>query len=388
MDADRSVGKAHAPMPDDLASTMPAAFPTEADALKPLAFDAAAAPLLVAVDGRVLVANAAAEAELGAAVRRRTALAAVGPDGPVLEALAARCTDTGGIVKALLANGEAVSAAPLRGGAVVITLPRVAADGLGSGAAGLSAAAGMGRTLAHEVKNPLAGIRGAAQLLKADATGEEGQALAQLVIDEVDRIRRLVDRVEALSETRRPSRAPVNLHRVLSRVRALAETAAGPQVRFCDRYDPSLPEAWGDEDQLVQVFLNLVNNAVEALLGAKGVGAREGGEIVLATAYRHGSVARTGDDALAPAPLEVTVADDGPGVPAGLKPHLFDPFVTGKPQGEGLGLALAAKLVAQHDGAIEFDSRPGRTVFRVRLPAAPKGGTPASEAPALKKRPA
>ena len=351
-------------MPDDL-SPLRTSGQIDADHLKAAAFDAAAALLLLVRGGAVVAANAAAEQAFGAAANRGAPLERVSLDGQTLVSLAKRCAEEGVTVRTLLPSGEAATAAPVRGDVALITLPQDAAGAEARVAAGLSAAAGMGRTLAHEVKNPLAGIRGAAQLLKADADGE-GKALAQLVIDEVDRIRRLVDRVEALSETRRAGRAPVNLHRVLARVRALAETAHGDAVRFRDRYDPSLPEAWGDEDQLVQVLLNLVNNASEAVLN----GPRKGGEIVLSTAYRHGAVARTDDDALAPAPLEVTVQDDGPGVPASLQPRLFDPFVTSKPTGEGLGLALAAKLIAQHDGAIEFESRPGRTLFRVRLPDA------------------
>ena len=352
-------------MLDDLTTT--ASTPSlDAEHLKACAFDAAAAPLMLVEAGRILALNAVAEAYFGKAGRRGADVASLDPDGPLLASLARRGAEEGITVKAMLPPGEAATASPVRGEVVLVTLPQGAAEAEARVAAGLSAAAGMGRTLAHEVKNPLAGIRGAAQLLKADAVGE-GVALAQLVIDEVDRIRRLVDRVEALSETRLPARAPVNLHRVLARVRALAETAHGDKVRFGDRYDPSLPDAWGDEDQLVQVLLNLVNNASEALVG----GAGRGGRIVLATAYKHGSVARTGDDRLAPAPLEVTVEDDGPGIPVALQPRLFDPFVTSKPNGEGLGLALAAKLVAQHDGAIEFESRPGRTLFRVRLPQVP-----------------
>ena len=353
-------------MADDLASS-PATSSLDVEPLKALAFESAPSPLLLSKGGRIVVANAAAHVEFGGLVRPGAALSSVDSVGAVSQA-ALRCENDGVSARILLRDGRFVTAAPLRGEVLLLGLSGSAPDAHANASDGLSAAAGMGRTLAHEVKNPLAGIRGAAQLLKADATGD-GKDLAQLVIDEVDRIRRLVDRVEALSETRRPPRARVNLHRVLNRVRALAETAAGSHIRFRDRYDPSLPDAWGDEDRLVQVFLNLVNNAVDALTGA-GHG---GGVLTLATAFRHGSVARTGEDGVSPAPLEVTVEDDGPGVPPALQSRLFDPFVTGKTTGEGLGLALAAKFVAEHDGALEFESRPGRTVFRVRLPAAPKG---------------
>ncbi len=353
-------------MADDLASS-PATSSLDVEPLKALAFDSAPSPLLLSRGGSILVANAAAQDEWGKDVRPGAALSSVGDPPGLLSQAAARCENDGVAARILSRDGRCVTAVPLRGDTLLLALSAPAPDAHAHAADGLSAAAGMGRTLAHEVKNPLAGIRGAAQLLKADAVGD-GKALAQLVIDEVDRIRRLVDRVEALSETRQPPRARVNLHRVLTRVRALAETAAGSSIRFRDRYDPSLPDAWGDEDRLVQVFLNLVNNAVDALTGA-GHG---GGSLTLATAFRHGSVARTGADAVSPAPLEVTVEDDGPGVPPALQSRLFDPFVTGKATGEGLGLALAAKFVAEHDGALEFESRPGRTVFRVRLPAAPK----------------
>ncbi len=359
-------------MPDDLAAS-PATSAPDVDPLKAKAFEAAPTPLILCVGGRLLDFNAAAREELGGAGRRGRRLTDLTGPLAALETVVARCEASGAPAQGLLSDGRTATAAPLRKDVVLAALSMTAQDAHAHAADGLSAAAGMGRTLAHEVKNPLAGIRGAAQLLKADATGE-GPALAQLVIDEVDRIRRLVDRVEALSDTRLPVRAPVNLHRVLTRVRALAETAAGSAVRFHDRYDPSLPPAWGDEDRLVQVFLNLVNNAVEALTGSP---ARRG-VITLATAYRHGSVAPLGARGVAPAPLEVSVADDGPGVPPALQSRLFDPFVTGKPQGEGLGLALAAKFVAEHDGVLDFESRPGRTVFRVRLPAAPRSAVVAA----------
>ena len=364
-------------MADDFAPS-PAMSSLDVEPLKALAFEAAPTPLLLSAGGRILAANTAAQTEFGPGAKPGRLLPEFDAAPKALSEAARRCGDDGVAARALLPDGRSVLAAPLRGEVLLVALSDAPPDPHAQAADGLSAAAGMGRTLAHEVKNPLAGIRGAAQLLKSDASSDDGKALAQLVIDEVDRIRRLVDRVEALSETHRPPRGPVNLHRVLTRVRALAETAAGSAIRFRDRYDPSLPDAWGDEDRLVQVFLNLVNNAVDALSGA-GHG---GGVLTLATAFRHGSVARTGKDAVSPAPLEVTVEDDGPGVPPALQSRLFDPFVTGKATGEGLGLALAAKFVAEHDGALEFESRPGRTVFRVRLPAAPK---PASSKPAPSK---
>jgi two-component system nitrogen regulation sensor histidine kinase GlnL len=258
-------------------------------------------------------------------------------------------------------------ATPLPTGAILVSM---SAKAMASGfdrATDLRSVAGMGRTLAHEIKNPLAGIRGAAQLLKTGAPPDDA-ALAQLIVDETDRIRRLVDRVEAFSDEKPIEREAVNIHVVLDRVRALIASGAGDGLVLKEAYDPSLPPVWGDEDQLIQIFLNLAKNAAEAA-HARG---DDRGEVMISTAYRHGVRLRSAGGAdPRGAPLEVRVQDNGPGVPADLRDRLFDPFVTTKPQGSGLGLTLVAKLVADHDGLIDFDSEPGRTVFRVRLPVQP-----------------
>jgi len=222
---------------------------------------------------------------------------------------------------------------------------------------------GLAALLAHEIKNPLSGIRGAAQLLEPGLK-EEDRALTQLICTETDRIRNLVDRMEVFGDERPLGIEPVNIHQVLDHVKRLAETGFLGNSRISVEFDPSLPPVPGNRDKLIQAFLNLVKNAAEAI--AEG---REPGRIVLRTAFRPGMrLAVPGTGARVSLPLMIEVEDSGPGVADSLKPHLFDPFVTTKRTGSGLGLALVAKIIGDHGGVIECESVPKHTVFRVLLP--------------------
>ena len=222
----------------------------------------------------------------------------------------------------------------------------------------------MGRMLAHEIKNPLAGIGGAAQLLREDVQSEEGLALIKLIGSEIERIRRLTDRMETLGDRDPENVGLVNIHAVLRDARKLIQSSGETSVVFTENYDPSLPETLGDRDTLMQAILNVIKNASEAIeISGKN------GEIILETAFRSG-VSRKGaaDEKLQSLPIEIRIVDNGPGITPTIRDQIFQPFVTNKPSGQGLGLALVAKVAAAHGGLVEVRSRPGKTVFSILLP--------------------
>jgi two-component system nitrogen regulation sensor histidine kinase GlnL len=211
------------------------------------------------------------------------------------------------------------------------------------------------RGLAHEIKNPLGGLRGAAQLLEREIKDEGLREYTQIIIGEADRLRALMDSM--LGPNKLPKIQAVNVHAVLERVRDLVQAEAGEKLRICQDYDPSLPDLQADPDLLVQAVLNIVRNAAQAL-GNEGV-------ITLRTrvkrnfnigACRHRLVAR----------IEIT--DNGPGINEALRKQIFYPMITGRRDGTGLGLSIAQALISRHQGLIECDSQPGETVFTILLP--------------------
>ncbi|MCV3270927.1 two-component system sensor histidine kinase NtrB [Roseobacter sinensis] len=225
-------------------------------------------------------------------------------------------------------------------------------------------AIGMAEMLAHEIKNPLAGITGAAQLLSMNLKTEDLE-LTDLIVEESRRIVKLLGQVEQFGNLSSPDFQAVNVHDVLDRARRSALLGFGAHMKIVEDYDPSLPLAQGDPDQLLQVVLNLLKNAAEAAGKTKGT-------IRLHSYYEHSFRLRRADGTGQSLPLQIEIIDDGPGLPEAIKGDVFDPFVSGRENGTGLGLALVSKIISDHSGWISVTSVPGRTVFRISLPRAPK----------------
>jgi two-component system nitrogen regulation sensor histidine kinase GlnL len=337
--------------------------------------------IVIGPSGEIIDANAAAEHffDVSAPMLRRHVLRDLVPFGSPLLALIDQVRSRGAAVNEYKVDlgtprmtGERLvdlHVAPVSeqpGHVVVMLQQRTIADKMDrqlthrGAARSVTALAAM---LAHEIKNPLSGIRGAAQLLE-QSVGDDDRSLTRLICEEADRIVKLVDRMEAFADKRPVEREPVNIHAVLEHVKKLAQSGFARNIRFVEDYDPSLPAILGNRDQLIQVFLNLVKNAAEAI----GPNATDG-EIQLSTAFRPGvRLSLPGSKTRVSLPLEFCVKDNGPGVPDDLRPHLFDPFVTTKPTGTGLGLALVAKIIGDHGGIVECESQPRKTSFCVLMP--------------------
>ena len=218
---------------------------------------------------------------------------------------------------------------------------------------------GLSALMAHEIKNPLSGIKGAAQLLN-DVVDSSDKDLTTMIIEEVDRIGELVGRVSSISENNIIKKIPLNIHDVIHRVINIAKTSFAKNCEIKEIFDPSLPEVYGDMNSLIQVFLNLVKNAAES---------DKDGVIIIKTGYRHGfNIKVSGSNNKLKLPIYINIIDNGPGIPDSIKSHLFEPFVSSKYGGSGLGLSIVSSIIEEHGGIIEVNSL-DQTIFTVLLPS-------------------
>lgn len=337
--------------------------------------------ILIGPDGRITEVNPAGEIFLNMSSKSligQPAFDRLAIDAPMEEALArARANQSPIFINDVdVTTGERapvqcnLQIAPMHDNADFIMLlmnPRDIADRLGRSMSAKSAAKsaiGMAEMLAHEIKNPLAGISGAAQLLSMSLNAEDRE-MTDLIVEETRRIVKLLEQVEQFGNLRPPERRAVNIHDALDRARKSALMGFAAHMQIVEDYDPSLPSTLADPDQLMQVFLNLIKNAAEACKSS-------GSTIRLRTFYDLSLRLRRKHGGPAVLPLNVEIIDDGPGIPPEITNDIFEPFVSGRENGTGLGLALVSKIISDHEGWIQVDSVPGRTVFRVSLPVAPK----------------
>ncbi len=336
---------------------------------------------VVDANDRIMAANPAAETFLTASQRSLWGMPVIGRlrvDPQMVQAFSRVRANQSALfvndVDVANASGHAVQCniqiAPLGDSPDAILLlvsPREIADRLGRAHSVKSAAKsaiGMAEMLAHEIKNPLAGISGAAQLVGMNLSGEDRE-LTDLIVAETRRIVKLLEQVEQFGNLRPPERRAVNIHDLLDRARKSALVGFAARMMIIEDYDPSLPPTFADGDQLLQVFLNLLKNATEASGAAGGV-------IRIHTFYDMSLRLRGKDGTPSKLPLQIEIIDDGPGIKPEIAADIFEPFVSGRENGTGLGLALVSKIISDHDGWISVDSAPGRTVFRISLPIAPK----------------
>lgn len=216
------------------------------------------------------------------------------------------------------------------------------------------------RGLAHEIKNPLGGIRGAAQLLSRELPHDDLRDYTNVIIEEADRLRNLVDRM--LGSNKLPSLAMTNIHEVLERVCSLVDAESQGGITLVRDYDPSLPDVLIDSEQMIQAVLNIVRNAMQAIGGQNDL--RLGRITLRSRAVRQFTIGHIRHRLVA----RIQITDNGPGIPAELQDTLFYPMVSGRPDGTGLGLAITQNIISQHQGLIECDSHPGQTTFSIYLP--------------------